>query len=192
MINHYYVDDSNFIFEYLSNGIKSFDSNKYASDININNVFNNENRNYIPAIYKIKDKQTKLEIKEAFATPDLIEIIDPKEIGIISNSSSIVANIYKTSIDSIISRIQKVAQNLAIDNEDLAKYLSLTVKMATDNNIKNAFVSYDYLMSKLDGNNKKIFKQAYESEKVRAKEYSVLNDRAILMSAMIKAGVKLE
>ena len=51
--------------------------------------------------------------------------------------------------EAVIDRLQKIAQDLAIDNEDLADYLSLAIKIATNNEKKNSKISLNYIKKNL-------------------------------------------
>lgn len=208
-MNEYYIADSNLLYEHINNGITNFDINQYATDDNVLAVFNRLSKDFCPVIFRSRGIFTKdgkkIELKmralgvttmAKFSMPENLEVVNPMDLGIIHKYANMVYDIYKCSLDSITERMQKVAQDLAINNEDLANYLSLTIKLATNNEIKNSKISYKYVENKLrkeDSNKLKLFAEIYNKEYNRAIEYKLPNAKnAALFSAITKAGVKFE
>ena len=126
---------------------------------------------------------------------DIVKTAIQQKIEIIK-SSNISYELHKFADDSIIGKIQKVAQKLALSNQkDLADYLSLTIKLATDGEIKNSKITYEYIMDKLlkTADERNQFESLYNKEHSRAKSFNVENiEKVALLSTIQKLGVKLE
>jgi len=120
----------------------------------------------------------------------------PTNVGeIMDNKLNIADEICQFADDAIIGRIQKTAQNLALAGQnDMADYLSLVVKIASDGQIKNAKITAEYVMKNLVNGDidKLVFEKTYKAECARAKTFGAENiEKAALLSTMQKMGIKL-
>ena len=80
--------------------------------------------------------------------------------------SNLINEIAVCGEEDVINRLQKVAQTLAIGNEDLADYLSLAIKIATNNEKKNSKISLAYIKNKLSKEAAENFEKEYEKERI--------------------------
>lgn len=204
-MNEYYIIDSNSLYDVINNGVRNFNVDQYATEYNVIEIFNKMSEGCVPTIIRagnsfvdkngnkiaMKSRSLGITALTKFASPQNLEVIDPRELGINDKISCMIYDIYKTSKENIIDRIKKVAQDLSVTHEDLSDYLSLVLKIAA--NRKNAKLNCGYIESKLPIDKKEQFKDIFNSEYRRAKEANVSNvKQCALMSTMIKMGIKNE
>jgi hypothetical protein len=186
-MTNYYIDNSSNIYHNINNGIDAVESN-FANDNNVTQLFEKASSEYIPAIFKIN--------KESFSKtflPEEIEYIDPLDVGITNKKAISIYQIYKANSNMIINKMQKVAKLLFNNHEDLAKYLSFAIKQASNSEIKNSHLTYDYILSKLSNDKKAQFIKEYKSASKQLSCLEIKNANKIaLMSAIKKVGVKIE
>lgn len=190
-MNEYYIIDSNSLYDVINNGIKNFNVDQYATDYNVVEVFNKISEGCVPTIIKAGSAVVGATLFHKFASSENLEVIDPREFGINDKISCMIYDIYKTSRENIINRIEKIAQDLSVKHEDLSDYLSLVLKVVA--NKKNAKLNYAYIESKLPIEKRNQFKDTFNNEYKRAKEANVSNvKQCALMSTMIKMGISNE
>lgn len=161
----YYIDDSNYMYVYLDKGIEFFDCEKTAATKEeVYNIV--KNADYVPAIFDCHN--------------DNIKLVDPRELGITDKATCFAFDTYKFGTETIINKIQKVANSLAEKNKDLSDYLNIVLKEATNKKSHN--------IDKILEDNIEL-KAMYLKEEKRAKKIGVINKNAILLSAMIKTGI---
>lgn len=171
-MNEFYIDDSRLIYKIASDGISN-ETRKFASIDNIKSKFKELSKEFVPSIFSSEDGS----------------VIDPRDLGITNAASCMAYDIYKIAQDDVVERLINIANTLSKNHKDLSDFLSVVIKFAANQN--NYHITYDSIVSKLNPEQAKLFKEIYKEESEKAKQIKI-SERAVLLSTISKTGVQIE
>lgn len=145
MSNKYYIDDSRNLYSAIINGITNVDSNRICNKEDVCKTAETITNSFV--IYKLNSIDDNTDI----------EVVDPYCFGIQRKDCKLIYDTYKQAFDHIVEQLTDVSVKLASKHIDLAKFLGVVTKVASNNSVKKSYLSPSYIASTLTEEQKQKF-----------------------------------